>query len=78
MEPTYPWDLDSNDDDMLDDEDDDDYVEDDDDDEDLAGESYVINDKDKDYQHPSMETSRTWIWFILGQSLINKKMCLYF
>ena len=59
LEPTYPWDLDSNDDDMLDDEDDDDYVEDDDDDEDLAGESYVINDKDKDYQHPSMETSRT-------------------
>ena len=61
LEPTYPWDLDSNEDDVLDD--DDDYGDEEDEDEDLVGESYVMTDKDKDYQHPSLETSRTCFFF---------------
>ena len=64
LEPTYPWDLDSMEDplaeDDYDDEDDDeDYDEDEDqyEDDDLTGERY-ITDKDNDFQHPSLETSR--------------------
>ena len=64
LEPTYPWDLDSMEDplaeDEYDDEDDDeDYDEDEDqyEDDDLTGEPY-ITDKDNDFQHPSLETSR--------------------
>ncbi len=54
LEPQYPWDFDlDNDDDGLDD---DDF---DDEDIDLAGETYNINDQDEDFQHPSLETSKT-------------------
>lgn len=57
LEPTYPWDYDL-DNDLDDGLDDDDF---DDDDIDLAGERYVVNDEDEDYQHPSLETSRTFL-----------------
>ena len=61
LEPTYPWDYDldpDDDDDGLDDYDDE--SEDPEDTEDnLGGRSYMINQEEEDYQHPSLETSRT-------------------
>ena len=67
LEPTYPWDLDSMEDPLAEDDydeeeeedDDEDYDDEDDqyEDDDLTGEPY-ITDKDNDFQHPSLETSR--------------------
>ena len=54
LEPQYPWDYDLDND--LDDDGLDDY--DDDEDEDLAGERYMINGEEEEYQHPSLETSK--------------------
>ena len=53
LEPQYPWDYDLDND--LDDDGLDDY---DDEDEDLAGERYMINGEEEEYQHPSLETSK--------------------
>ena len=62
LEPTYPWDYDLDNDDL---DDDDDY-DDEDDDDDLAGEHYMVNEEDEDYQHPSLETSRPSIFLLLA------------
>lgn len=66
LEPTYPWDydLDNDDDDPLDD---DDF---DDDDINLAGERYMVNGEDEDYQHPSLETSRPCIFIFFAVAVI--------
>ena len=34
---------------------------------DLAGERYMVNDDDEDYQHPQLETSRHLFWDFLFQ-----------
>jgi hypothetical protein len=54
LDPTYPWDYEFDGDDLddavLDAEED--YLD------DLAGEPYIMNGEDDDYQHPSLETSK--------------------
>ena len=55
LEPTYPWDLDDDEDEGLDDDDDDLDDDDDDEDDDIAGD---LPNLDQDFQHPSLETSR--------------------